>query len=197
MAWGINALGRLPCCVCVGRKLLQSAQILKNEHKFIIGRRGRDPKTGRNIPPNSARRPDGWPTRLLAGCQIARKNPCRIGSPALLGNWPKSRPSPSPEQRHQPPRNWPKSRRPPSPEQRHRPSNRPRRDHRAKGFRNRRDSRPSRRSVRSELTGSSKSTSSTDAATRPAGSHVNWACRGGRCSATCGVRHARLGVAGG
>ena len=84
----------------------------------------------------------------------------------------------------------------PRPARRHRPSNRLPRDHRANRFRDRRDCRPSSRSVRSESTGSSKSTSSTSGATRPLGSHGNWACRGGPCSATCGVRRVPLGASG-
>ena len=48
-----------------------------------------------------------------------------------------------------------------------------------------------------ESSGSSKSTSSTSGATRPPGSPGNWACRGGPCSATCGVRRAPLGASGG
>ena len=45
--------------------------------------------------------------------------------------------------------------------------------------------RPSSRSVRGESTGSSKSMSCTSGVTQPLG---NWACRGGPCSATWGVR---------
>jgi transposase len=88
-------------------------------------------------------------------------------------------------------------RQPPRPAQRCRLPNRPYPGHRSSRSRHRHDSRPGGRDGGSWPSGSIGSTNSISEATRPPGSPANWACHGGPCSDTCGVRRAPPGISGG